>query len=448
MRLKFLILIICLIPTTAFASDWPQWRGTDMNGVSSATDLPSQWGPESNIVWRTDLPAWSGGTPVIHGDYVFVTSPSATTKAEVSPKPEESTGNRRRRRAARDPGGDDLLLIALSKKSGQELWRSVVDRGNRLWRKSNNTSPSPVTDGKHVWVIAGTGQVTAYTVKGKQVWSFNLQDTYGDFGLNWGYASSPLLYKGRLIIQILHGMRTDLPSYVTAYDAATGKRLWKQVRPTDALRESPDAYTTPVVLKHKGKDQIVISGADYVTGHDPDTGVEVWRAGGLNPNQEGAYRVVGSPVTAEGMVFATSRKKPILALRAGGTGDISTSHLAWAYDAGGGPDVPSAVTDGTYFYMVDDKGLISNLDARTGEKVWGPERTAQGTVSGSLVLADGKLYVTNENAVTSVVTAGPTFKLLSTNELDGSYTLSSPAISGDSIFIRTGNSLYRIREKL
>lgn len=256
-----------------------------------------------------------------------------------------------------------------------------------------------------------------------------------------------MLYKGRLIIEILHGMHTDLPSYVTAYDAATGKRLWKHIRPTDALRESPDAYTTPVVLKHEGKDQIVISGADYVTGHDPDTGVEVWRAAGLNPNQEGAYRVCGSPVTSEGMVFATSRKKPIVALKAGGRGDISTSHLAWTYDGTGGPDVPSAVTDGTYFYMVDDRGLVSCLDARTGEKVWGPERTAQGTVSASLVLADGKLYMINENAVTTVVNAGPTYKMHATNELDGSYTLSSPAVSGNSIFIRTGERLYRIATK-
>lgn len=239
-------------------------------------------------------------------------------------------------------------------------------------------------------------------------------------------------------------MNTDLPSYVTAYDATSGKRLWKQVRPTDALRESPDAYTTPVILTYKGRDQIVISGADYVTGHDPDTGKEVWRAGGLNPNLDRNYRVCGSPVTANGMVFATSRKKPILALRGGGSGDISKSHLAWTYEGSAGPDVPSAISDGKYFYMVDDRGLISCLDALTGARVWGPERTAQGTVSASLALADGKLYMVNENAVTTVVAAGPTYKLLATNELDGSYTLSSPAFSGNSIFIRTGTTLYRI----
>ena len=263
-------------------------------------------------------------------------------------------------------------------------------------------------------------------------------------GLLWGYASSPLLYKDRLILPVLHGMHTDWPSYVVAYNKLTGERIWKQIRKTDALRESPDAYTTPVVLTHGGKDQIVISGADYVTGHDPDTGKELWRAAGLNPNQEGNYRICGSPVAVDGIVYATSRRKPIIALKAGGTGDISESHLAWKWDGAGAPDVPSAVTDGTHYFMVDDRGLVSCLNAKTGESIWGPERTSQGTVSSSLVLADGKLFILNENAVTTVVSAGAEYKLISTNELDGSYTLSSPAIAGDSIFIRTGQALYRI----
>jgi outer membrane protein assembly factor BamB len=442
MKLSRVAFILCLFPTSIWASDWPQWRGADMNGVSTATGLPSEWSVESNVVWKADLPAWSGGTPIITGDYVFLTSPSISEAAE-EPVQEDPAQNRRRRQG-RNPGGQELLLIAFSRESGKELWRTKVDKGNRLWRKHNNTSPSPVTDGKHVWVVTGTGQVAAYTLKGKQLWTFNLQDMYGEFGLNWGYASSPLLYRNRLIIPVLHGMHTDWPSYIVAFDKLTGKRIWKQIRETDAQRESPDAYTTPVVLSHGGKDQIVISGGDYVTGHDPDTGKELWRSAGMNPDNSGSYRIVGSPVAVDGMVYATSRKKPILALKAGGTGDITETHLAWKWEGPGAPDVPSAVTDGTHYYMVDDRGLVSCLNAKTGKPVWGPERTSQGTVSSSLVLADGKLFILNENGVTTVVAAGSEYKVLSTNKLDGSYTLSSPAIAGDSIFIRTGAFLYRI----
>ena len=170
-----------------------------------------------------------------------------------------------------------------------------------------------------------------------------------------------------------------------AFDAATGEVAWRQERPTDALGESPDAYTTPVILEHDGQTQIVVSGGDYVTGHDPATGEEMWRAGGLNPGKERNYRVVGSPVAVAGMVYATSRRNPVLAFRAGGTGDISDSHLAWKWTGAGAPDVPSATTDGRYFYMVDDRGRVSCLDAKTGAVLWGPERTAQGTVSASPV---------------------------------------------------------------
>ena len=438
--------ILCSLLFSASASDWPQWRGADMNGISSAKNIPAEWGPRKNVVWKAELPTWSGGTPVVHGDWIFLTSPSKPDPEPERAEPVPERGGRRRRGPRRNPGGQDLLLIAMSRTDGAEKWRSVVDTGNALHRKQNNTSPSPVTDGKHVWVVTGTGQVAAYTVEGKQVWTFNLQETYGDFGLNWGYASSPLLYKNKLIIEILHGMHTDLPSYVTAYDTMTGKRLWKQVRPTDAQRESPDAYTTPVVATVDGKDQIVISGADNVTGHDPETGEELWRSGGMNPEGSGSYRIVGSPVVADGIVYATSRKKPILALKAGGTGDITASHLVWKFEGSGAPDVPSSVTDGKHYYMVDDRGLVSCLNAKTGETIWGPERTAQGTVSSSLVLAEGKLFILNENGVTTVVAAGSDYKLLATNELDGSYTLSSPAIAGNQIFIRTGTHLYCIGE--
>ena len=335
------IALFLTFSTVWSSENWPQWRGADMNGISPAQNIPTEWNAEENIVWKAELPAWSGGTPVIHGDWLFVTSPSKPDPEPERVQPEaEQQGRRRRRRGPRrNPGGQDLLLIAFSRADGVEKWRTVVDTGNALHRKQNNTSPSPVTDGKHVWVVTGTGQVAAYTVEGEKIWTFNLQEVYGNFGLNHGYASSPLLYQDKLIIEILHGMHTDMPSYVTAYDTMTGKRVWKQVRPTDAIQESPDAYTTPVVATADGKDQIIISGADYVTGHDPGTGAELWRSAGMNPDGMGDFRNIGSPVVADGIVYATSRKKPVLALRAGGSGDVTKSHLLWKWENDGAPDV-------------------------------------------------------------------------------------------------------------
>ena len=408
--------------------NWPQWRGPDQNGVGKAENLPASWDLETNIVWKAKLPSWSGGTPVIWGDRIFLTSPSpAMTEDE------------------QESGGQELFVLCLSRVDGKEVWRHKLDKGNWLYRKHNNTSPSPVTDGAHVWVVTGTGQVTALDVAGKVIWTRNLQKAYGEFGLNFGYASSPLLYGGKLIVQVLHGMYTDDASYVVAFDALTGKPLWRQERPTDAVRESPDSYTTPALLKHNGQVQIVITGGDYVTGHDPETGKELWRAGGLNPEQRGNYRIVASPLVVDGMIYAPTRKRPLLALPVGGTGDV-TGSVVWKWEGSGAPDVPTPVCDGTYFYMVDDKGLMTCLKAKTGEVVWGPERTAQGVVSSSPVLADGKLFLLNENAVSTVVTAGPKFEILGTNELDGTYTLSSPVVYGSQLFIRTATHLYCIGE--
>lgn len=413
-------------------TNWPQWRGPHGNGVSASTGLPTQWSSESrseNIKWSTALPSWSGGSPVVWENRVFVTSPS---KADGILQ--QVMGN--------SAGGESLLLLCLSRGDGSELWRHELDTGNDMHRKHNNTSPSPVTDGVLVWAVTGTGVVTALDMDGGVVWRLDLQETYGAFGLQWGYASSPLLVDDRLVVEVLHGQHTDDPSYVIAFDAAKGEVLWRQERPTDAVTESPDAYTTPAVIERNDHRQIVISGGDYVTGHHLETGAELWRLGGLNPEKRGNYRVVGSPVVAGDMLFVPTRKKPLQAFRLGG--GVPDTDPVWTWDGAGAPDVPTPVADGRYFYMVDDRGMVTCLDAASGAAVWGPHRTPEGTVSASPVLADGKLYITNENGVTTVMTAGPQLQQLAVNELDGSYTLSSMAVAGYQLFIRTGTHLYCI----
>jgi len=444
---RTLLMIGCLLVAVVSlhckgeVDSWPQWRGPQANGIATATGVPATWSTSDNVVWATELPAWAGSTPVVWGDRIFVMS---AAKSEPRPEAEEqeqeaepAQGRRRGRGPRRDPGGSELLLIAISRTDGDVLWQRELGSGNRLHLKHNEASPSPVTDGRHVWAVTGAGVLTAFDVDGNQIWSRDLQEDFGPFGLNFGYASSPLLHDGKLILQVLHGSHTDDPSYVVALDARTGETAWRQERETDAVAESPDAYTTPAMVEKNGEAQIVISGGDYVTGHDPQTGAELWRAAGLNPEKRKNYRVVGSPVVVDNVIYAPTRKRPLLALRPGG-------ELLWKFEGQAAPDVPTPVSDGTFFYIVDDKGLASCLDARTGETIWGPERTAEGIVSSSPILADGKIYIVNESAVTTVLAAGPEFEILATNELDGSYTLSSPVAIGSQLLIRTGTHLYCI----
>jgi outer membrane protein assembly factor BamB len=172
------------------------------------------------------------------------------------------------------------------------------------------SSPSPVTDGATVWVMTGTGFLRAFDYKGHELWFRDIQKDYGRFGLNWGYANSPLLHDGDLFVPVLHGMKTDDPSYMLRIDGKTGKTEWRVERPTNAIRESPDAYITPALAKVGNSFEIILNGGDDVTGHDPVTGKELWRANGLNPDNNPAYRVVASPVTFGELVIAPTRERP------------------------------------------------------------------------------------------------------------------------------------------
>jgi outer membrane protein assembly factor BamB len=236
-------------------------------------------------------------------------------------------------------------------------------------------------------------------------------------------------------------MRGPAASYLLRIDKATGKIVWRVERSTPARFESKDAYTTPALLRYGTTTEIVVAGADVVTGHDAATGKELWRASGLNPTNDSGSRVVASPLVFGDVIYAPSRERPILALKAGGRGDVTRSHVLWSFD--NGPDVPTPVTDGTYLYVINDRGIMWCLDAKSGRQVYGRQRLRSGTYSGSPVLANEKIYITNEDGLTTVLKAGPTFERLAENDLD-EYTLSSPAVSDGQIFIRTDKFLYCI----
>ncbi|MFN8008991.1 MAG: PQQ-binding-like beta-propeller repeat protein, partial [Terriglobia bacterium] len=237
---------------------------------------------------------------------------------------------------------------------------------------------------------------------------------------------------------------THDPSYLLRINKKTGKTVWRVERPTQAIRESPDSYTTPTLVKDGNHAEIVVTGGDCMTGHDPTTGQEIWRANGFNPDNDPFHRIIASAVVADGVIYAPTKVRPLLAFRTGGKGDISQSHLLWSFH--NGPDVPSPLSDGKYFFSINDKGIAWCLDAKTGKEIWGPERLKPAIYSASPVLADGKIYVINEDGLTTVLRAGPKFEVLAENPFN-EYTLSSPAISDGQIFIRTAKFLYCIGKR-
>ncbi len=461
-------LVLSALALASAESNWPQWRGPEFNGSNpKASGLAVEWTTEKNVAWKAELPSWSAATPAVWGGTVFVTSaqegfdspggyavrgrgrggpgrggPPIAGPGRGGPGP-GGPGPRGRpdgppRRSARD----EMYLIAVSRSDGSVLWERPIGRGNRIYRKQNLASPSPITDGRHVWVLTGAGDFSCFDFDGNRIWSRNLQDDYGRFGLNHGYASTPRLHAGRLYLQVLHGMKTDDPSYVFAVDPKSGKTLWKVDRPTDATNESPDDYSTPLVMRIGGKEQLVVSGGDYVTGHDLVSGRELWRMGGFNPGHERFYRTIASSIHIGDVVYTPStRGNPFIAFRAGGDGWITDTAKVWenAY----GADVPTPTTDGNRLFVVNDRGILNVLDPKTGELVVDRIRLEPGTYSSSPLLADGKLYATNEEGTTTVIDVEDGYSILATNRLD-SHTLASPIAVDGQIFLRTAGHLYCI----
>jgi hypothetical protein len=300
MRALASLMLVIGCSTGLLAENWPQWRGAGLDGISQEKNLPVQWGKTENVAWRLPLPGPGGATPVVWEDRIFVTAPQ----------------------------GDNLLLICVG-TNGREQWRQTVTRGNRVVRgdEGNSCSPSPSTDGQHVWTFFTDGTLACYTVDGKEVWKANLQQRYGRFDIQFGMTSTPVLDGDRLYLQLIHGpMRgPNKTAIVFALDKATGEEIWKQNRPSDAVFECKHSYASPIVYRD-GKHEFLIShGADYVVAHSLDDGRELWRCGDLNPksNYNQTLRFVASPSSGEGRIVVPSAKNgPVLCLKPDSMGDV------------------------------------------------------------------------------------------------------------------------------
>jgi len=410
------------------SENWPGWRGPTSNGISTEKGLPTEWSATKNVAWKLELPGPAGATPVVWGDTIFLTSANGT---------------------------DELLLMAVDTR-GKKLWQQVVSSGNQIARgdEGNSASPSPITDGKHVWTFMGEGTLGCYSVDGKETWKFNVQDRYGKFSIQFGMSSTPVLEDGVLYLQLIHGEGNPKTreAVVVALNAKSGKEIWKVDRPSDAEAENEHSYASPMMY-HDGETKFLLShGADFIVAHDLKDGHELWRCGGLNRRDDQVLpydptlRFVASPVSAPGIIVVPSAKQhPVLAIKPDGSGDITgiADKQLWAWKRT--PDVPTPLIVDDLVYLCMENGNLTVLEAMTGKEVYS-EATHRQRHRASPVFADGKLYLTARDGRVTVVQAGREFKSLAVNDL-GEDQSASPAVSNGTIYLRTFKHLWAIRQQ-
>ncbi|MEX0704442.1 MAG: PQQ-binding-like beta-propeller repeat protein [Planctomycetales bacterium] len=448
----FFVMTVAVAPLSA--ENWPTWRGPGQRGISSENGLPTRWTATENVAWKLRLPGPAGATPVVWEDRILLTTvePAGGARPPAAP----ATGGRGDRRGQAAANEDKLLLLCVG-TDGRERWRRQLGTGNRDVRgdEGNSASPSPTTDGKHVWAFMGNGEIGCYDLDGKNVWRFNLQDRYGRFEIQFGMTSTPVLDDGRLFVQVIHGdgRAQTQEAYVVALDAATGKELWKQPRDTGAYQENEHAYTSPIVYDDGTHKFLVTHGGDYIIGHDLATGRELWRSGGLNPHDDPkrpyhtTLRMVASPGWAPGIIVApTAKNGPVLALRPGYDGNLTDKEEArvW-FRLTDTPDVPSPLIHDGLVYLCRENGNLLVLDADTGAEVY-YERTHRDRHRASPVYADGHVYLSARDGQVTVVKAGRKFEIVAENQI-GESLAASPVISNGTIYLRSYDSLWAIRGK-
>ncbi len=433
--MKTILRIIALVSSfTAFsfvvrAENWPNWRGPSFNGSTPAENLPVRFSPSENVRWAAEMPGPSAGTPIVWGDRIFVSSTDERQKA--------------------------LLAMCLDRRTGKVLWQHQVGPGFSQDDRSNYASPSPVTDGKLVVFFYGNGELVAFDMEGEKLWGRNLQNDYGQFAFLWTFSTSPQLYDGRLYMQVLQRDvavsgrgRRDGPndSYLLALDPKTGKELWKHLRPSEARAESREAFTTPIPHTHQGRDELLVAGGDDLSGHDPDTGRELWRWGTWNPSRIGHWRLVPSPVAGGDVILACAPKhSPVYAIKAGAKGKLDDSAIAWkGEDRAVSSDVSTPLFyKGRFYILNSDRKTLACVEP-SGKVIWTGETGSRSKFEASPTGADDKIYVMNFRGEVYVFGTGDEFKMLAVNPMaEGEDKLrSSVAVSQGDLFIRTDRKLY------
>ena len=428
------LLVISSLTVVGSAANWPQWRGPDGSGVSNEKNLPGEWSPAKNIKWKTAIDGRGHSSPIVWGNKIFVTT---AVEGEVVPGAKAVTHtNEGKEFLHPDSVGADhkhtFKVVALNRDTGKILWESVAWEGtpfDNRHRKSSYAASTPATDGKLVYAFFGTEGLYAYDFNGKLAWKAQL-GKLATVGMGTG--TSPILYENLVIVQCDEDNGES--SFIVALDRKTGKEAWRTPRKVQV------SWSTPLLVRTSTRSELITSGTEFIISYDPATGKELWRHKGVESN------AIPSPVANSEMVFLVAGfpAKIAMAIKLGGSGDLTgTPNVPWKY-AKGTAYVPSPILYGDYLYLTTDRGILTCVDARTGEvKYEGGRIPIPATFTASPVAFEGKILMTSEDGDTFIVKAGPKHEILGTNSI-GEAVYASPAIADGRIFIRGEKNLYCI----
>ncbi len=391
---------------TQAADNWPNWRGPDGNGVAPSGDYPISWGPEENLRWSVPMPGHAGSTPIVWNDQIFVTS----TK-----------------------DGQNVALCF--NWDGKLQWEVALgDERPGKHKKASGSNSSPVTDGQRVFTYFKSGDLAGLDLDGSVLWKRNLQDELAEDTLWWDLGTSPVLTRDHVVVACVQSG----PSYLAAFEKQTGELAWKVDRILDAPEEANQTYATPLVIEHGGEQMLVVLGADHVTAHSARDGKELWRLGGFNPEQNGYFRSIASPVECDGIIVAPYARGTTL------TAISLDGKLLWRDDTISS-DVPTPAAIDGKVYVCSDKGRLACLDLKTGRELWSVETGKNRNVfSSSPILAGKHAYLTREDGTVFVVdTTEGHQAVAAVNEMKD-FTVATPVFAKGKILLRTAGHLFCI----
>lgn len=427
-----LFLSSLVLNASAGAASWPQWRGPSGQGVSEEKNLPSEWTVKKNIKWKAAIPGRGHSSPIVWGNRIFVTT---AVEGEVVP------GAKAVKHMIEDKeflhpdsiGADRKHLfkvISLDRESGKVVWEQTAFEGapyDNRHRKSSYAASTPATDGQAVYAFFGTEGLYSYDMKGKLLWKADL-GKLGTVGMGTG--TSPILYENLVIVQC--DEENGGASFIVGIDKKTGREAWRTSRKIQV------SWSTPLLVRTAKRAELITSGTEAIVSYDPKTGAELWRHKGVESN------AIPSPVAAGNLVFLSAGypAKIAMAITLGGTGDLGDT-VAWKYTKGTAY-VPSPILYGDYLYLTSDRGILTCLDAKTGEvKYEGGRVPIPASFTASPIAFDGKILLTSEDGDTFVIKAGPKHEVITTNSV-GEPVYASPAVADGNIFIRGERNLYCI----